>query len=79
MTELSSVIAAADLPALRTVINSHALRCIADRAAVEWERAGESARAAAENSYAQRQAAEGVSFWNELGRVVGSLSWFPVV
>ena len=56
MSEVNAVIAEADLPTLRTVITSHAMRCIADRVALALERAGEAARAAAETSFSQRQA-----------------------
>jgi hypothetical protein len=60
VAELKSIIAEAELPTLRAVINAHAVRCITVNAAAALERAGEAARAAAESAFAQRQAAEGV-------------------
>ena len=60
VAEINTVIAEAELPALRTVINFHAIRCIVERAATALERAGDSARASAEMAFAQRQVAAGV-------------------
>lgn len=62
VTEINAVITEAELPALRTVITSHAIRCIVERAAVALESAGDSARASAEMAFAQRQVAEGVAY-----------------